>query len=87
MPEEHQPEIIQSDNVIHRGDVGRVETKSEILRVKASIVIAVASLLIACAVLAMAAYTGNSQLQTWATGLVSGVSGAAIAYGFNGRSS
>jgi hypothetical protein len=85
MPEQHHPEIIQSDDVIHRGDVDRVETRAEILRVKASIGIAVASLLIACAVLAMAAYTGNTQLQTWATGLVSGIAGAAIAYGFNSR--
>ena len=85
MPEHHHPEIIKSDDVIHKGDVYRVETRSEILRVKASIGIAIASLAIAFAVIAIAAYTGNSQLQNWATGLVSGVAGAAIAYGFNSR--
>jgi hypothetical protein len=85
MTGEHTPEIIRSTEVIHKGDIDRVETKGEIIKIKASIAIAVASLLIGCAVLGLAAYTGKSELQTWATGLISGIVGAAITYGFNSR--
>ena len=85
MTEEHKPEIIESNDVIHREDVEKVETKGEIIKIKASVSIAVASLLIGCAVLGVAAYTGKSGLQTWATGFVSAIAGAAITYGFNSR--
>lgn len=83
MAGKHKPEIIRSQSVIHTGDVDRVEI--EAFRVKASIVIAVASLLIACGVLGIAAYKGSSELQSWATGLISAIAGAAITYGFNSR--
>jgi hypothetical protein len=85
MTGEHKPEIIRSNEVIHKGDVDKVETKGEIIKIKASITIAVTSLLISCGVLGLAAYTGNTELQTWATGLISGIAGAAITYGFNSR--
>jgi hypothetical protein len=83
MAEKHKPEIIKSENVIHTGDVDRVEI--ERFKAKASIWIAVASLVIACGILGIAAYKGNSELQTWATGLISAIAGAAISYGFNSR--
>jgi hypothetical protein len=79
----HRPEIIRSNELIHKGDVDRVEI--ETFKTKASIVIACLSLAIASIVLAVAAYNGNSELQTWATGLISAIAGAAISYGFNGR--
>jgi hypothetical protein len=84
MAEGHKPEIIRSNEVIHKGDV-EVETRGEIIKIKASIAIAMASLFIACSILGLAAYTGNSELQTWATGMISGIAGAAITYGFNSR--
>lgn len=84
---EHKPEIIRSNEVIHKGDVDRVETRGEIIKIKASIFIAATSLLIACAILGLSGYTGNSDLQSWATGLISGIAGAAITYGFNSRRS
>jgi hypothetical protein len=83
----HPPEIIRSDDVLHRGDVGRVETKGEIVKIYAAIGISGAALVIGCAILGISAYTGKSDLQTWATGLISGIAGAAIAYGFNARTS
>jgi len=85
MSNQHKPELIQSNEVIHRGDVDRVETRGEIIKIRASIAIAVLSLLIACAVLAMSAFQGSSELQNWATGLISAIAGAAITYGFNSR--
>ncbi len=85
MAGKRKPEIIKSNEVIHTGDVDHVQTKVEIIKVTASICIAVTSLLIACAVLAVAAYRVNTELQTWATGLISGIAGAAITYGFNSR--
>ena len=83
MTGKHRPEIIKSENVIHTGDVERVEL--EAFRIKASIWIAVASLVIACVILGIAAYKGRPELQSWATGLISAIAGAAISYGFNSR--
>ena len=80
----HNPEIINSNDVIHKGDIG-VETKGEIIKIKASIWITVGALVIASLILGLAIYMKNSELQTWATGLISAVSGAAISYGFAGR--
>jgi len=78
-----KPEIIRSNEVIQKGDIGRVETKGEIIKIRASIAIGALSLLIASAVLGGGMYFENTQLQSWATGLISGVAGAAITYGFN----
>jgi hypothetical protein len=80
----HSPEIINSNDVIHRGDIG-VESKGEIIKIKASIWITVAALVIASLILTAAIYTKNSELQTWAMGVISAVVGAAISYGFAGR--
>jgi hypothetical protein len=87
MSDQHPPEIIRSNDVLHKGEVERVETKGDITKIYAAIGISLTSLLIACGVLGMASYTGNPQLQTWATGLISAIAGAAIAYGFNSRRS
>jgi hypothetical protein len=78
-----RPEIIRSNEVIHKGDIGRIETRGEIIKIRASIAIGALSLLIACAVLGSGMYFGNTELQSWATGLISGVAGAAVTYGFN----
>lgn len=78
-----QPEIIRSNDVIQKEDVGRVETKGDIIKIWASIAIGTLSLVIACGVLGGGMYLGNTELQLWATGLISGVAGAAITYGFN----
>ena len=80
----HEPEIIKSDDVIHKGELG-VETRGEIIKIKASIWITVSALFIACLILGAAVYMKNSELQTWATGLISAIAGAAISYGFAGR--
>jgi predicted cobalt transporter CbtA len=82
MPDGHGTEIIDSNQVLDKGEVEKVNTH-EIMKVKASIAIAWASLAIGFAVLAIGAYYGKSELQTWATGLISGIAGAAITYGFN----
>jgi hypothetical protein len=78
-----RPEIIRSTEVIHKGDIGRIETRGEIIKIRASIAIGALSLLIACGVLGGGMYIGNTELQSWATGLISGVAGAAVTYGFN----
>lgn len=86
-PEHQGPEILQSTRILHRGAVDRVETRGEMMKIKASIFVAAGALAVGCAVLGLAAYTGNSGLQSWATGLISAVTGAAISFGFNGRQS
>lgn len=80
----HKPEIIDSNDVIHKGTVA-IEMRAEIYKIKASIWITVLALLVACVILGVAVYLKNTELQTWATGLISAVAGAAISYGFAGR--
>jgi hypothetical protein len=82
---EHQPEIIRSNDVIHRGDIGGVETRGEIIKIKASIWITFGALVVACLILLFSIYMKSSELQTWSTGLISMIAGAAISYGFAGR--
>jgi hypothetical protein len=78
-------EIIESSEVLERGAVLRVETRGEIIRVKASMWFVGATLAIAVAVLLLAILRDRNDLQTWATGLISGISGAAIGFGLNDR--
>jgi cation transporter-like permease len=85
-PQNHRPEIIDSESVLHTGEIDKVE-RVEIIKIKASISITLGSLVFACLALVAAAYTKNGELQTWATNLISAIAGAAISYGFNSRKS
>jgi hypothetical protein len=88
MPAEtREPEIIASDQVLHRGTVGRVDSPTDIMRVKAALVITVIALVIGVGTLMVSAANDNNQLQAWATGLISAIAGAAISYGFNSQRS
>lgn len=82
-PPEHKPEIIVSDRLIKERDVGGVD----LVKVKASVKIAYSSLAIAAIVLVVSIYAGDTDLRSWATGLISSIAGAALAYGFVTRGS
>lgn len=73
-----RPEIIVSDHVIAERDVESVD----FVKVKASLRIVYCSLAIAGIVLLLSIYTGDKDLRSWATGLISSIAGAALAYGF-----
>jgi hypothetical protein len=77
----HTPEIIYTDRVLKRGDVADVD----VIKVRASLWVTFTTLVIATGALIVAAYSGKSDLQTWATGLISAIAGAAISYGFTSR--
>jgi hypothetical protein len=77
-PPEHKPEIIVSDRVIRGRDVGDVD----LAKVRASVIIVYCSLGIAAAVLIFSICAGDSDLKAWASGLISSIAGAALAYGF-----
>lgn len=83
--EAHEPEIIQSDNVIVRGSIGNVETHGDIIKIKAAVWIVGLTLAVGCITLWLSVIYIKPELQTWATGIISAVSGAAISYGFNSR--
>lgn len=72
-------EIIQSDRVLRRGEVADVET----IKIKWSIAIAVAALLIGTGTLIVAVVYNKVDLIAWATGLISAITGSALTYGFN----
>lgn len=80
----NSPEIIHSDAVITRGGVNRVETHGELIKIKAAVWIVFSTLVIAIVTLVLATVYSKPELQTWATSVISAVSGAAIGYGFNG---
>ena len=80
------PEIIESQSVIERGTIN-VEPPGEMYKIKASIWLTGGSLFVGIAVLCFAAWRGSTDLQTWATGLISSIAGAAISYGFNSKKS
>jgi hypothetical protein len=65
--------------------VSRVETRAEIIRIKASMWFVGTTLAIAVAILLLAVWQRGNDLQTWATRLISGISGAAISFGLNDR--
>ena len=79
-------EIIRADEVIEPGGVTRVETPGELLRIKASVIIASASLLIGVSFLIAALALDDTVLKSWATGLISLIVGAAIGFVFSGNS-
>lgn len=72
------PEIIVSDRVIKGRDVEDVD----FVKVRASVRIAYIALFIATGILAFSMYTKDTDLRSWATGLISSIAGAALAYGF-----
>ena len=76
-----KPEIIDSENVIPRGDVRDVEG----FRTTWSIVISAASLGVGVVFLAVAILLNRPELVTWSTGLISAIAGSAISYGFTGK--
>ena len=81
-----KPEVIESDDIIKPGDVSRVETPGDILRIKAAACIAGAALLIGVGFLTAALQMNDTDLKSWATGLISLVVGAAIGFVFSGSS-
>lgn len=80
--DKHKPEIIVSDRVIAERDVEDVD----LVKVRASVRIVYWALAIAGAVLVLSVYNGDTDLRSWATGLISSIAGAALAYGFVARS-
>lgn len=81
MVERGQREVIDVDDVIEKGSVGDVETT----RVRWSIGLTVLTMIIATGALFYSVVYSVDGLQTWATGLISAIAGAAISYGFNAR--
>lgn len=83
MKEESQQatQIINVRDVLPDESVSSVET----IRVMWAIRIALIALGIATAALFYDLYQETENLQSWATGLISAIAGAAITYGFNAR--
>ena len=81
-----KPEVIISDDLIKPGDVGRVETPGDIIRIKVAAWIAGVALLIGVAFLIAALSIEDTELKSWATGLISLVVGAAIGFVFSNNS-
>ena len=79
-------EVIDSDAVIKPGDVVRVETPGDIIRIKSAAWIAGAALLIGVGFLIAALAMSDTDLKSWATGLISLVVGTAIGFVFSGNS-
>ena len=77
----HKPEIIESANVIPRGNVRDVEG----FRTTWSIALSAASLAVGVAFLGVAIALNRTELVTWSTGLISAIAGSAISYGFTGK--
>ena len=81
-----KPEVIESGDMIKPGDVGRVETPGDIIRIKVAAWIAGVALLIGVAFLIAALSIDDAELKSWATGLISLVVGAAIGFVFSNNS-
>ena len=81
-----KPEVIDSDDVIRPGDVSRVETPGDIIRIKAAAWISGAAVLIGVAFLTAALLMNDTDLKSWATGLISLVVGTAIGFVFSSNS-
>lgn len=77
----HKPEIIVSDRVIKDREVEDVD----LVKVRASLRIAYWALGIATVVLILSVQFKDTDLRSWATGLISSIAGAALAYGFMAR--
>ena len=81
-----KPEVIKSGDVIRLSDVTRVETPGDIIRIKAAGWVASAALLIGVVFLSVALSMDDTELKSWATGLISLVVGAAIGFVFSSKS-
>ena len=81
--EEGTPEIIQSDRIISPGSISRFETRGDIIRIKVAASISGAALLVGVVFLGFAIWIKDSDLQSWATGLISLVVGTAIGFAFS----
>ena len=81
--EDGTPEKIQSDRVIVPGSVSRVETRGDIIRIQVAAWISGAALLVGVTFLGLAIWIKDSDLQSWATGLISLVVGTAIGFAFS----
>lgn len=81
--EDGTPEKIQSDHVIVPGSVSRVETRGDIIRIQVAAWISGAALLVGVIFLSLAIWIKDSDLQSWATGLISLVVGTAIGFAFS----
>ena len=80
-------EQIESDDIIPPSQVGPVETKGEFLRIVAAASISGAALLIGVGFLIASLVLQDGELQTWASGLISLVVGAAIGFSFGNNNS
>ncbi len=78
-----KPEVIVSDDLIKPGDVSRVETPGDLIRIKVAGWIAGVALLIGTLFLIAALWINDTELKSWATGLISLVVGAAIGFVFS----
>lgn len=78
MAAEGEKDVIDVDNVFGDDAVHDID----VLKVKASIVLAYGAMLIGVIALVCSAKYNIEGLQTWATGLISAIVGAAISYGF-----
>lgn len=81
-----KPEVIVSDDLIKPGDVSRVETPGDLIRIKVAGWIAGVALLIGTLFLFAALWIDDTELKSWATGLISLVVGAAIGFVFSNNS-
>lgn len=81
--EAKKPEIIHSDVVLSRGGVNRVESQGELIKIRAAVWVVGLTLAIGVVTLILATVYAKPELQTWATSVISAISGAAIGYGFN----
>lgn len=86
MTENGKPETIQSDDALPRGQITSIETKGDYLRIKVAAYISGAALIVGVGFLVVAIATHDDELQTWASGLISLVVGAAIGFAFSGSS-
>lgn len=80
------PEVIVSDDLIKPGDIRRVETPGDLIRIKVAAWIAGVALLIGVGFLIAALSADDAELKSWATGLISLVVGAAIGFVFSNNS-
>jgi hypothetical protein len=76
-----EKEIIISDRVLPDREVRSVD----FVKIKASLFIVYISLAIAAVVLGLSVWFSDSDLRSWATGLISSIAGAALSYGFTSK--
>lgn len=75
-------EIIDSDNLIKRGEI---RSYPEHVKLYGAIGISVFALIIAFICLLLGVHTNHNDIITWATTLMSGIVGSALTYAFTKR--